>query len=458
MSQQPSTNPPIGLPKPQRHFATAAVVLAVAISVMSMSITNLALPTIARDLTVPPHQIVWVVNAYLVTLIAFIIPLSVVGERLGFVRLFRAGITIFMLGSLLSALASSLPLLLAGRVLSGLGGAVMMSVFGALMRHIYPPEDLAYGISLNVLTVGLSSVASPVIGATLLSVGSWHWVFIFPMFLCLATLGFSRYLPRIPRINTPFDFIGAILNVLCMGSIIVALDVVLSQPKLGTALFVLALCTGTIMWRRAAKQTAPLFPVDLFRIDTFKYAVIVSALCFCAVTATLLALPFFYEEVMGLSTSQVGWLFMSWPVATILMAQPAAKLTKKYPASILAAIGSCLMTLGMLLLLLLPSTANPLWYALMMFVASLGFGFIQTPNNRSILLSTPIQRSGATGAVQSSTRVFGQSLGAALVAICLHLMGSDGARVALGLAAAIAAISALVNLLRFYRGKDIHVI
>ncbi|CAM5198126.1 Putative multidrug resistance protein MdtD [Oligella ureolytica] len=125
-----------GIPKPQRYWAVIAIILAISVSVMDASIANLALPTISNDLGIPPHQSVWVVNAYLVTLIAMTLPMSALGERIGFVNMFRSGIAIFMFGSVICALSTNLPMLLTGRVINGLGGAVMMSIFGAMMPYL----------------------------------------------------------------------------------------------------------------------------------------------------------------------------------------------------------------------------------------------------------------------------------------------------------------------------------
>ena len=149
---------------------------------------------------------------------------------------------------------------------------------------------------------------------------------------------------------------------------------------------------------------------------------------------------------------------MAWPIGSTLMARPAALLSGKYPASVLAAIGSCVIFSALLILLLLPKDSWLGFYALCMFFSGLGFGFIQTPNNKTILLSPPLHRSGATGATQSSARVFGQSVGAACVAICFHLSTSHGVYYAITLGIIAIAISALINLVRFIRCKDIEII
>lgn len=447
-----------GLDKPRRYWAVLALVLAIAVSVMDASIANIALPSIAKALDIPPQLSVWVVNAYLVTLIATMLPLSAVGERIGFITMFRSGISIFIVGSIICALSTNLPMLIVGRVINGLGGAVMMSIFGAMMRHIYPPQDIAHGISINAMVVGTTAVLSPILGAFILSIASWQWIFMFAIPLCVLALVFSRYLPQVPRITSPYDIKSAILNIICLGSFITGCDLVVSNTPLGALLLAVALISGIILWRHSARQSAPLFPVDLFHIATFRYAIIVAMLCFAAASTAMLSLPFLYENYIGLETRTVGLLFMTWPIATTLMARPAAKLSGKYPASILSAIGSATLCISLLSLVLLPLDSWLGWYAICMFCCGLGFGFIQTPNNKTILLSTPIHRSGATGATQSSARVFGQSVGAAIVAISFHLSVNHGAYYALIVGIVATAISIAINLVRYTGRKDIEII
>ena len=139
-----------------------------------------------------------------------------------------------------------------------------------------------------------------------------------------------------------------------LGSFITGCDLVISNTPVGIALLSVALIGGTVLWRYSSRQEAPLFPVDLFRIPTFKYAVIVSALCFGAAASAMLSLPFFYDNYIGLATSTVGMLFMTWPIGSTLMARPAAYLSSKYPASILASIGSSIMFSALIILLILP--------------------------------------------------------------------------------------------------------
>ncbi|HTP39850.1 MAG TPA: MFS transporter, partial [Steroidobacteraceae bacterium] len=150
-----------GLPYPQRAWAIATVLSGLVMAVLDGSIANIALPSISRQLHTDPASTIWVVNAYQLTVTVCLLPLSSLGDILGYRRVYRAGMAIFLVGSLLCALAVNLPMLVAARVLQGIGGAGIMSVSSALVRFIYPPEQLGRGIGFNALAAGVSAAAGP---------------------------------------------------------------------------------------------------------------------------------------------------------------------------------------------------------------------------------------------------------------------------------------------------------
>ena len=174
-----STNYQDGLPTPQRYWAAAGLLLVIMIGVIDTSITNIALPTIAKDLDISPAAVIWIVNAYMITIISTLLPFSALAERLGFRRMFRIGVGIFMLGAIGSMLADSLLSLAISRTIQGLGCSCFMSLFGGLVRNIYPRSKLAFGISLNAMIVGGAALVSPSLGAFIISIASWHWIYGF---------------------------------------------------------------------------------------------------------------------------------------------------------------------------------------------------------------------------------------------------------------------------------------
>ena len=141
--------------------ALVAVLMAVSLATLDSSITNTALPNIAAALQARPAASIWVVIAYQLAVVAALLPFAALADRLGARRVHLGGMAFFIAASLASALAWSLPALVAARALQGLGAAAMMSVNIALVRQIYPPQQLGRGVGLNALVVGVSFAVGP---------------------------------------------------------------------------------------------------------------------------------------------------------------------------------------------------------------------------------------------------------------------------------------------------------
>src|SRR5215475_2106940 len=135
-----------GLPQPQRNLAILTIALGLVMAVIDGSIANVALPTIARDLNASPSFSIWIVNGYQLAITISLLPLSSLGEIIGYRRVYLAGLLLFTLASLFCALAHTLMLLTVARIVQGFGAAGIMSVNAALVRFTYPRDHLGRGI------------------------------------------------------------------------------------------------------------------------------------------------------------------------------------------------------------------------------------------------------------------------------------------------------------------------
>jgi len=444
-----------GLPAPARYWAAGALLCSICVSVLDANIANIALPTISRELNAAEADSIWIVNGYTISVMATLLPLSAVAERVGFKFMFRLGLALFTIATVLCALSGNLQSLVAARMLQGLGASSMMCLFGGLVRHIYPPHKLAAGISINAMMVGVMSVVGPSLGAAILSVAPWQWIFGFTVPICLFAMYAAGYLPEASSGGKGrFDYLSAILNIFTFAILLIGLDAVGRNPGRGLAMLAVAAACGIFLIRRSLPQTNPLVPVDLFRYPVFKYAVIVSALTFTAQMISMLALPFYYQHNLGIPLQKVGLLFGIWPVGSVVIASLSARLCGHFKASLLAGIGALLMAIGIISLISLPADISLWYYVGPMFIAGMGFGFFQTPNNRAMLMSTPLKRSGATGGVQATTRLFGQGIGAACVAISFHIDQVRGPMYVMGFASALVIMAVMINLFRYVKGLD----
>ncbi|HEY9281602.1 MAG TPA: MFS transporter [Eoetvoesiella sp.] len=445
-----SASLPDGIETPRRYWAVATLMLALTASVLDATMANVALPTIAHDLGIDPAAVMWVVIAYSLMVVVSLLPLSAVAERIGFRRMFGLGITVFMLSSLFSALSTTLYGLTAGRIAQGLGAAMLMCLFGGLIRNIYPVRKLGFGISLNAMTVGFMSVLGPSIGAFILEFASWRWIFAINIPFCLLAYFGIRFLPDVPRNIVRFDWFACALSVLVFGFSVIGLDSLAVAPLSGLACIAVAVVAALVLVRHSRGQTAPIVPIDLLRITTVAFAIAASVFSFAAQMSAFVALPFYFQKILGLGYVDIGILLGVWSLGVVIMAPIAGYMADKFPVAILCGLGALGMALGLLWVIMLPLTAHLYWLMGAMLLAGVGFGFFQTPNNRAILGGAPRKRSGAAGALQATTRVFGQSAGTALVALAFTVSSVNGAMFGIIVAVSCSLAAVVINVVRYY--------
>jgi DHA2 family multidrug resistance protein-like MFS transporter len=439
-----------GLPTPQRHWATAAIWLALTMAVLDGAIANVALPVIARDIHAAPASAVWVVNAYQLVIAVLLLPLAALGEVWGYAKVFRAGLALFVAASAGCMLSHSLTELTAARAIQGVGAAGIMSLNGALVRLTFPHARLGRVIGLNAMVISINAVLGPTIASLILSLGNWPWLFAINLPIGAASLlvGWTS-LPENKPSRDPFDFVSALLNIATFGLLVIGADTLTrtSDHLLGVVLLGGAALCGAVLAHRSLGQTRPLVPIDLLRGKLFLLSVMTSIASFAAQALVFVALPFYFEGAMHRSQVETGLLMTPWPAAVGLAAPLAGRLADKYSAGILGSIGLGLLCAGLVALILMPTDAASFDIAWRMALCGVGFGFFQAPNNRVLLASTPLNRSAAAGGMLATSRLTGQTLGATLTAI-IFTFWAEGEVKSLMLAALFSAGAMAISLSR----------
>jgi DHA2 family multidrug resistance protein-like MFS transporter len=440
-----------GLPWERRRWAIAAIFTALAMASLDTAIANIALPAIAADLHVSPADVVWVVNVYQIALVATLLPLGALGEIVGHERIYLGGLLLFTLASLGCAMAWSLDSLLVARTLQGLGASGVMSVNTAMVRFIYPSRMIGRGFGHNALVVATAFTLGPTIASGILAIGHWPWLFAINLpFGIIAMLIGLKTLPPTPRAVHSFDFFGAVLAAGCLGLFIIGIGSAAhkASPPLVIVELIASLVLGWILMRRHADHPAPMLPIDLFRRPVFALSTATAVCSFAVQGLAFVSLPFYFEEVLLRSQVETGFFMTPWPLVVAIMAPIGGRLSDRYPAGILGGLGLALLGIGMALLAMLPATpgvANIVWR---MAICGLGFGFFQTPNMRALMSSAPAGRSGSASGIVATARLTGQTIGAALAALCFSLAGHQGAALALALGAGFAAVGSVMSFLR----------
>ncbi|WP_292083653.1 MULTISPECIES: MFS transporter [unclassified Brevundimonas] len=420
-----------------------------AMVVLDAGMTNLALPMIAADLGITPALAVLVVTAYQTALLVALLPCAALGERLGYRRVFAAGAALFAGASLLAAIAPSAPWLVAARAVQGLGGAAIMALGVPLLRFIVPAGRLGAAIGWNALTVALASSAGPALGAAILSRAEWPWLYVVQAPLALAVLCAARQLPRTSASVQRLDLTSLALCAGVFGTFAVAAQLMLARPWLAVGLAIAGiLCLGMII-RRESRKAAPLIPLDLLRTPAFRISVIASVLCFAGQTAALVALPFYLRGPLGQTTAATGFFMTVWPASVALTAVVVGRLADRFSTAWLCAAGGTCLAAGLLGAALWPFVGDLRPLVLLTGLSGIGFGLFQTPNNRNLFLSAPLERSAASGGAQGAARLTGQTAGAVLMTL-LFTLGPSGfaSRLGLGIGAVFALLAGLVSLAR----------
>jgi DHA2 family multidrug resistance protein-like MFS transporter len=451
----PSGTPPEpeadGLPWPRRAFASAAQLTGVATVLLDAFSVNLALPAIAAEFGRDPATSTAIVTAFQVVVIAALLPMAALAQRVGYARVYITGLMLYALMALVSATAQSFEVLVAARMAQGLAASAVMGVNMALLRMIAPSADLGRALGINAMVVALASSAGPTVAGLVLAVADWHWIFAMAVpFALISALVGRLVFPETTRVAGPIDLPGAGLSALTFATLLMALaGIGQGWPLLAVLMLgATGLGAASLLVRRMRGQPAPILPVDLLRIRLFALSVSVSLCAFAVQMLTLVTLPFHLQVELGFSTVQAGLAFSGWPLAVAAIAPVAGWLSDRFPPGYLGAAGLVGMALALWVLANLPPGAGPVAYGVALALGGLGFGLFQTPNNRTMIGLAPRNRSSAASASLSTARLLGQAIGTALAALALSGVLGAGAEAGLGLGIGIALLGAAVSLAR----------
>jgi DHA2 family multidrug resistance protein-like MFS transporter len=378
-----------------------------------------------------------------------LLPCAALGESFGIRRVFAAGVTLFTLASIACALSPSLPWLIASRFVQGIGGAAVMALGVALLRFAVPIGWLGAAIGWNALTVALSSAAGPAVGTAILSVAGWPWLFAVNLPFGAAALLASRALPDVAGSARPIDLVSNLLNPLAFAAFVIGAEALPAAPILTVMLFVIAPLSFAALVRREARKAAPLIPLDLLRVPSFRVSVIASVCCFAGQTVGLVALPFYLQHGLNRSQLVTGLTMTPWPLTVAIVAPLAGRLANFVSTAWLCAAGGAVLAVGLIAASIAPPQDGAWPLALFTALCGLGFGLFNVPNNRNMFLSTPSSRSAAAGGIQGTARLTGQTIGAVIMTLLFTLVPIDAApQIGLAIGAVLASVAGLVSLWR----------
>ena len=413
------------------------------------SITGVVLPTIAADLDIDDSQVVLVATSYPLILAMLLMPMAALGDRIGHRRLYRGGLVLHGFAAILCLLVDSLPELIAARSLQAVGTAASLSVVFGLLRMVYPAEHIGRGVAVNAVANISGTSLAPAVGGLIVSLLSWRWVFTAMLPFSILVLLCSRVIPESIPQKRPFDTRGAVLCAATFGLLIIGLEVAIRGPGLWVALPVLSVGLLVAWWfvRHEMGESHPVLPINLLARWPLALAFMSSLSAVLAATTLLLFMPFRLQNGFGFSPGEVGGLLATYAVASASVSPLAGYLSDRVSVPLLCTLGAILVVGGLFCLSALPQAPgkwNIIWR---LWLCGAGFSLFFSPNVRFILGTAPVHQAAAAGSMVSTTRMFGQAMGASMVAGLLAL-GFGSGSAPLFVSAFLITLAGLISLMR----------
>jgi EmrB/QacA subfamily drug resistance transporter len=385
---------------------------------LDSTIVAVANPSIMTKLGASYDTVIWVTSAYL---LGYAVPLLVagrLGDRFGPKNLYLGGLAVFTAASLWCGLSGTIGMLIAARVVQGIGAGVLTPQTLSVITRIFPPERRGMAMSVWGATAGVATLVGPLAGGVLVDALGWAWIFFVNVPIGIIGLGLAVWLiPVLPTHRHRFDLVGVGLSGLAMFLIVFALQ----QGQSGGwapwiwAVFVagIGFMTGFVYWQSISTDE-PLIPLDIFRDRDFSLANLAGAVIGFAATAMVLPLMFYSQVVCGLSPTRSALLIAPMAITSGLLAPIVGKIVdRSHPRSVVG-FGFSVLAIGLTWLSIAMTPSVPIWQLVLPFIV-LGFGmaFIWAPLAATATRNLPPRLAGAGSGVYNATRQVGAVLGSA---------------------------------------------
>lgn len=416
---------------PTGRWTLLSTILASSMAFIDGTALNVILPSLQKDLQATGSDLFWVLNGYLLMLAALIIVGGSLGDKLGRVKIFKDGIVIFTIGSILCGLAMTVNQLIVFRMIQGIGGALMIPGSLSIISAVFSKEEKGKAIGTWSAATTIVTVCGPVLGGALADVGLWKLIFFINVPLGLVSIFVLHF--KVPESKEPgaskVDWLGAVLLVASLSLITFGL---LEVPEWGYShpLVLVSLIVGTLLLISfviaEARVKEPMMPLDLFKDKTFSGVNLLSFFLYGGLGAIMLFLSLNVIQVQGYTQLQAGLTFLPFSFVMILLARRMGALSDKYGTRIFLIVGPALTGFGMMWLSAIGITSGPSDYWTTFFppfmLFAVGMSVTVVPLTTAVMTCVDDSKSGiASGINNSVTRISGTFMNAVLGAVAILL-------------------------------------
>ncbi|MGP0030174.1 MAG: MFS transporter [Acidimicrobiales bacterium] len=404
----------------KRRMTLFAMCLSQGMILLDITIVNIALPSIQRELHMSPGLLEWVISAYALSLATFIPLGGTLGDRYGRKRVFLVGLVVFTLASAACALSTVDVALISFRVVQGVGGAVMSALTLSILSETYPPETRASAIGMWSAIAGLGFGLGPVVGGLLLSSFGWSSIFWVNVPVGLVAFGVTVYGVAESRdpVTRRLDVVGVVLSALGLLGVTYGFVEAADRPFSSTIVWgpvALGLVLLVAFWVWERRCPSPMAPPSLLSDRRFGTACSVFFLAYLALASVMFFATLLFQNVKGWSALHTGLSWMAMNVPFIVVAQLSGRINRRF-SSAATVVAGCLVAAGGVLALSQVTTTTPFVLAGAGYVLlGAGYGALAPAIANVAMRNVAKGSSGIAAGILNTSRQVGTSVGLGIV-------------------------------------------
>lgn len=401
------------------------VVIMTFMSCIDGSIVNVALPLIARDLNVTMAQVEWVVTSYLLIISVLVLLNGRIGDIKGKNKVFKFGILVFTIGSICSGFSKNLVLLIASRVVQGIGASCTMAVNMGIITGIYKEgEGRGKALGISASAVALGTMIGPSIGGILASI---RWDLIFWINVPIGIINLILANKVLEKDNIKIEEKIDVRGTIAFGFFIVSLILSVTKGEFVgyTNKYILfgflISIIGFIIFLYLQKTVkSPVLDLKLFKNKLFSTSILCNFLTFIGLSSVTIILPFYLQDVLKMSTLHAGFFLMIYPLVLGIVSPYSGKLSDKLNSKYIATIGCLILSIGLILLGTVKENTSLFQVAIYSGIMGLGNGLFKSPNNGLVMKEIKKSQLGIAGSVNALLRNVGMVFGITLSTTLLY--------------------------------------
>jgi len=377
-----------------------------------LSAVNIALPAIQEEFHMNAVVLSWIPTSFLLAAAVFLVPFGRLADIHGRKKTFSAGMALFTLSSLLSALAPSIVALLVSRVLQGVGSAMIYATGIAIISSVFPPQERGKALGITVAAVYMGLSAGPFLGGFLTHLLGWRSVFwtVVPLGATVLLLVFWKLKGEwAEAAGEDFDHIGSILYGASVLAVIYGISLLPAATSAALIVGGLLGLGGFVHWE--AKVKSPVFQVQLFKANRlFAFSNLAALIHYSATFAVTFLLSLYLQYIKGLTPQAAGGVLVAQPIMMALFSPFAGRLSDRTEPKAVASTGMALTCLGLVLLAFLGRHTGLAYVTGTLILLGLGFALFSSPNMNAIMGSVDRRFYGLASGAVGTMRLLGQVL------------------------------------------------